>query len=239
MSQSLDEWIETHASKYKHYDMKKLSDICFFREEIRPVFITPNKFYSPADGLIISQQIVKPHEKIMEVKGQKYTLENILPGVDLDEDVNYAVVEVFMSFYDVHVNRVPYGGFLKFRETEPLQSYNMPMIAMENRIFSDHIAYKHYNDGYLFNNSRMINTFFNNKKNLKYWVVQIADSDVSTFTHFTIHQNEYFDQGDRFSFIRWGSQCDLIVPMDQYKFKFLQKPLYHVKGAEDFLLEFV
>ena len=239
MAEQLETWIKNHVNKYKNIDQKKIYNQLFFREELRPIFRDENAFYSPADGVIIYQKKVKPNQKILEIKGKKYTLCDILMDKKI-EDCYYYVIGIFMTLYDVHVNRIPTDGILKFKQLDSIESMNMPMIFMEKGIFSDDINYQKQNHQYLFNNERMVNTIIYNKKSIKYYVVQIADLDVDTITHFSTDNPDDFKQGDRFSFIRWGSQCDVIIPEHKkYNFEFCLNELMHVKAGEDKIIRIV
>ena len=237
MAEPLQDWVETHVKKYKDVDVRKMYNQLFFREENRAIHYDPLSFYSPADGVIIYQSVVKPEQKILEIKGKKYTLYDILmkeQGV-LPEK-NYWVVGVFMTLYDVHINRAPTDGLFKWKHLEPIESYNLPMLFMEKDIFKNDINYSNNYD-YLFKNERVINDILYMKKQINYSCVQIADMDVNTITHFSHDQPDNYSQGERFSFIRWGSQCDLIIPEHpRYKFKFAQKEEYHVKAGLDKLI---
>lgn len=236
MAQELEDWINTHVKKFKGIDVKKVYNELFFREECRPIFYDPNTFYSAADGVIIYQRVVKPHEKILEVKGKKYTLQDIVMNKEM-KNINYWVIGTFMTLYDVHVNRAPTSGLLKFKPLDSIESHNLPMIFMEKGIFNNDLNYKTQDHTYLFNNQRMLNTILYLKKRINYHVVQIADLDVDTITHFDTDNPTIIGQGERFSFIRWGSQCDLIVPETKgMKFKFMQKEMTHVQGGIDPLL---
>lgn len=235
MALPLEKWLDTHVEKYSKYDIDTLSNILFFREETRPVFIDRRFFFSPADGTILYQKFVQPNEPIIEIKGKNYDLTKVL-GSDL---VNgpCLVIGIFMSFYDVHVNRIPYRGILRFKEIEPIKSYNMPMLFTEKGIFKNDHKYVMQNLGYLMNNARVLNTMYVPFLDYTYYMVQIADDDVDLVTHFTMHQGESFEQNDRFSFIRWGSQVDLVIPLrDDLEFKTLIPDFYHVKGSIDKLV---
>ena len=57
------------------------------------------------------------------------------------------------------------------------------------------------------------------------YLLQIADFDVDSITPFKLAQNRRFDQNQRFSQIRYGSQVDLIVPLsDRYELTPLLEP---------------
>jgi phosphatidylserine decarboxylase len=237
MAESIEEWIESHVKKYQSVDVKKMYNHLFFRDEYRPIYYDPMAFYSGADGVIIYQQVVKPGQKLLEVKGKKYTVGDILMDKELPNK-NYWVIGVFMTLYDVHLNRMPTDGLLRYELLDSIESYNMPMIFMEKGLFANDLNYKTQDHNYLFNNERMCNEVLYMKKGIKYYAVQIADMDVNTITHFSQDNPDNFSQGERFSFIRWGSQFDIIVPEHpKYKFEFVQKPMFHVKAGVDKVLK--
>jgi phosphatidylserine decarboxylase len=239
MALKLEDWISTHVKNYKALDDGDIYYGKFFREENRPIIRDPNAFYSPADGVIIYQRKVRPDQKLVEVKGKNYTLHDLLMDDEL-KDIDYYVVGVFMTYYDVHVNRIPTDGLLQYRFLDSIQSNNLPMIFMEKGIFANDVNYKKNDYNYLFNNERMRNDIRYMKKGINYTVVQIADKDVDNITHFSVDNPDTFTQCERFSFIRWGSQCDLIIPAHpKYNFKFLQKEMYHVEAGIDKLVEIV
>lgn len=239
MAEPLDDWIKSHVSKFKGIEVQKIYNELFFREENRPIFYDPDAFYSGADGVIIYQKKVKKNQKILDVKGKKYTVCDILMDETL-EDKNYYVVGVFMTLYDVHINRMPTDGLLSYELLDSIETYNMPMIFMEKGLFNNDLNYKTQDHNYLFNNERMCNEVLYMKKGIRYYAVQIADSDVNTITHYTSDNPDNFSQGERFSFIRWGSQFDIIIPEHpKYDFQFVQKEMMHVKAGIDKLIKIV
>ena len=128
MTQTLEEWCASHVAKMDNLSPETIYYRSFFRDSCRPIFLNPNTFYSPADGLIIYSKKVKPKEKLIEVKGQNYTLEDLMMSNEFDPEQNYYVVSTFMTLYDVHVNRLPYAGYVKHEELDPIESNNLPMI---------------------------------------------------------------------------------------------------------------
>lgn len=233
MALPIKKWISDVVNPIKkEKNITQLSTEYFFRDPSRPMFNNYNFFYSPADGIILYQKEVTPTEKIVEIKGKNYTLRDILFDTTFKEPC--VVIGIFMSFYDVHINRVPYKGKLTFKDVDSIESYNYPMLFLEKQLISEQLST--HNMGYLQNNARRINTI--ESKDMKYYVVQIADYDVDVFHHF-VEDNEYVMQNERFSFIRWGSQCDLIVPLKYLKngYKFIQKPEFHVEAGVDTLIE--
>ena len=235
MAQKLEEWLDTEVEAMQKYSVGELSNTYFFRDPLRPNFIDYEHFYSPADGVILYQKFIeKANDPILEVKGIDYTLQDILG--DKHYDKPSLVIGIFMTFYDVHINRIPYGGRLTYRKLDPIQSVNIPMLAVEKDILN--MAINPNNLEYAKNNERMCNTIYNSIIDYTYHVVQIADEDVNVIQHFTTDQNEVFSQNERFSLIRWGSQCDLILPLDdRFNFELQVDDTNHVNAGLDKLVK--
>ena len=235
MAKKLEEWLDTDVEEMSKHSVGELSNLYFFRDPLRPNFIDYEHFYSPADGVILYQKFLEDaNDPVVEVKGVNYTLKDILGNKNYDKPS--LVIGVFMTFYDVHINRIPYGGRLTYKNLDPIESTNKPMLATEKDILN--MAINPNNLDYIKNNERMCNKIYNSIIDYTYYVVQIADEDVNVIQHFTTDQNEIFSQNERFSLIRWGSQCDLILPLDdRFDFEILQDDTDHVKAGLDKLVK--
>ena len=235
MAKTLEEWLSTDVKKAKRKGINKLSTEFFFRDPTRPNIVDNEKFFTPADGVILYQKIVEdPTKPIVEIKGINYTLQDVLGDPTYSEPS--LVVGIFMTFYDVHVNRVPYSGLLKYEQLDAIQSYNMPMLATEKDILKK--AINPDNMEWLQNNERMFNTIYSPTLDYTYYVVQIADDDVDVIMPFCLDQNEPYNQNERFSFVRWGSMCELVLPLDdRFDFEILQQDHTHVECCYDALVQ--
>lgn len=233
MAQKLEEWLNGEVKELSKLPIGELSNTFFFRDPLRPNFIDHEYFYSPADGTIIYQKKVNPSEPVIEIKGINYTLQDVMG----DEEYNKPslVVGIFMSFYDVHINRIPYSGIIKYEPLEPIESTNKPMLAVEKDILNQVINPN--NMDYLKYNERMFNEIYVPSLDYKYYIIQIADEDVNVIAPFK-KQQEMCIQNERFSLIRWGSQVDLVLPLDE-RFEFepiLETPM-HVNAGLDKLIK--
>ena len=154
MAQSLQEWVDTEVQPIRDKSVRRLSEEHFFRDPVRPVFAADTHFFSPADGILLYQQTVKPDEAILDIKGKSYSLRNAM------RDDSYSreslVIGIFMTFFDVHINRIPFPGRLSYRELEPLHTYNWPMLGVEKSLLTD-LSLDMSSAGYLHNNQRMLN----------------------------------------------------------------------------------
>jgi phosphatidylserine decarboxylase len=160
--------------------------------------------------LFLYQKIVQPGEQVLEIKGIDYTIQDVMGDKDYNQPS--LVIGIFMSFYDVHINRIPYGGVLKYKRLEPIESTNKPMLAVEKDILNKVINPN--NMDYLKYNERMSNQIYVPSLDYTYHIIQIADEDVNVIAPFK-KQLDLCTQNERFSLIRWGSQVDLVLPLDK------------------------
>jgi phosphatidylserine decarboxylase len=235
MAQTLEEWLNGEVKQLQKLPVGDLSNTFFFRDPIRPNFIDHEHFYSPADGTILYQKFIKdPTEPIVEIKGLNYTLQDVVG--DKDYNKPSLVIGIFMSFYDVHINRIPYGGVLTYKPLEAIQSTNKPMLAVEKDILNKKI--NPANMEYLKYNERMWNRIYSPILDYTYYLIQIADEDVNVIAPFTNQQYDTFAQNERFSLIRWGSQVDLVLPLDdRYDFNLILDDAMHIQAGIDKLVK--
>jgi phosphatidylserine decarboxylase len=234
MAKTIEEWVSQDVEPYRGKPVRWLSEQHFFRDPLRPAYSDPGCFFSPADGIILYQEIVSPEERLVQIKGRDFTLREAMrdPGYEHRS----LVIGIFMTFYDVHVNRLPYSGRLTYRELEPIDTYNYPMLPVEISLVEE-LEVDLGEADYLYNNQRMLNRVHASSLGLTYHVLQIADFDVDSITPFELRQNRPCGQNERFSQIRYGSQVDLIVPLSaRHEFEFIQEPGLHVEAGIDPLL---
>lgn len=231
MAKSLREWLDTDVAEIRDKPMQWLSEQYFFRDPNRAVYSDASYFFPPADGIILYAKNVHPNQAIIDIKGKPYSLCTALRDESYDRES--LVIGIFMTFYDVHINRVPYAGHLSYRELETIDTYNYPMIDVEKDLLEELIPYTK-NAGYLFNNQRVINRIYSMDLKQDYYVLQVADYDVDSITPFKIKQNQPFAQNQRFSQIRYGSQVDLIIPLsNRFEFEPLLETGMHVEAGID------
>lgn len=234
MAKKIEEWIATDVAAVKDRGVKWLSEFYFFRDPIRPAYLDSSFFFSPADGVVLYQKKVGPNDCLVDIKGKAYSLRDAMRDPSLSKEC--LVIGIFMTFYDVHVNRVPYFGRLCYRELDAIDTYNYPMLDVEKRLVLDaHVAPNEA--AYLHNNQRMLNRIYAPGLRQEYFVLQVADFDVDSITPFELKQNRPFQQNQRFSQIRYGSQVDLIVPVsNRFDFEFVLDSGVHVEAGIDPLI---
>ena len=235
MAQTINDWVASSVKDYKDKPVGWLSQYHFFRDPARPNYQDTNYFFAPADGIILYQKKVNPSEALVEIKGKNYTLQEAMQDASFEEECY--VIGIFMTFYDVHINRIPLPGFLTYQTKEPIESYNAPMLDVENYLIDDRLV-RLSEAKYLFTNERMVNKIFAPTLSQYYYILQLADYDVDTIIPYATKQNKYYRQNQRFSQIRYGSQVDLIVPVSKkFDFQFLQKKGMHVEAGVDPLIK--
>ncbi len=235
MSKKMHEWLEEDVGPFQNKSVAWLSQFHFFRDPIRPTYSDLSYFFSPADGIILYQREVRADQPIVEIKGKSYSLRDALRDQEFNREC--LVIGIFMTFFDVHVNRVPYPGQLSYKELDPIDTYNHPMLDVEKYILQD-LRIPTDTLEYLHHNQRMVNRIFSSELGLTYYVLQIADYDVDCITPFDLKQNQAAGQGERFSMIRYGSQVDLIVPLSaRFDFETLQSTGDHVEAGIDPLIK--
>jgi len=234
VSKSIQQWIDEDVRPVQDKPLKWLSDYHFFRDPSRPTYSDLSYFFAPADGIILYQKIVGPSDAIVDLKGKSYSLQDALrdPGYDKPS----LVIGTFMTFFDVHINRIPFPGRLTYKMLEPIESYNRPMLDVEETILED-LRISPEECTYLHVNQRMVNRVNSVELGQSYYILQIADYDVDCVIPFELKQNQPFDQGERFSQIRYGSQVDLIIPLSpRFQFTPTQPEGAHVEGGVDTLV---
>ncbi|MCL5673050.1 MAG: phosphatidylserine decarboxylase family protein [Deltaproteobacteria bacterium] len=157
-----------------------LFSIYFFRDPERKVSADKNEIISPADGKIIY---------IERVYDDRYLNKDVLK------------ISIFMSLFNVHVNRIPISGKvleIKYNNGK-FFSANLNKASLENE----------YNAVIL--ETDCIDTDDLNKKKLAF--VQIAGF-VARRIVCKINKGEKVIAGNRFGLIKYGSRMDLYLPLD-------------------------
>jgi phosphatidylserine decarboxylase len=220
LAKRLRDWIDTDVAEVRDKPLSWLSQHFFFRDPTRPIFSNTSYFYSPADGIVLYQKTVNPDEAIVDIKGKSYSLHDAMRDETYDKES--LVIGIFMTFYDVHVNRIPYPGRL---------------LDVEKNLIDD-LRINTNDFEYLHNNQRVLNRVFAPDLKQHYYILQVADYDVDSITPFNLKQNQFCAQNERFSQIRYGSQVELIVPVsDRFQFVPVIEEGLHVEAGIDTLIE--
>jgi phosphatidylserine decarboxylase len=242
MAKPLARWVEEDVGPYRDRDVRWLSEHFFFRDPARATYADRSVFLSPADGVILYQGFFHPEHSLLDIKGKSYSLRDALGKPKLDRTC--AVVGIFLTFYDVHTQRVPYPGTLEYRQLDEIVTQNRPMLEVEHDLI-EALKVPPIQDFHR-TNQRAVNTFrtrdYSDHGQFEYYVLQIADYDVDCIVPFELDQHEPAFQGERFGQIRYGSQVDLVVPFNYPEappFQFVQEVGFHVEAGVDPLLRLI
>jgi len=149
-----------------------LFSIYFFRDPDREIPTGKNLIVSPADGKIILIEQIEDRD-FFKSPVQK--------------------VSIFMSVFDVHINRIPIDGRV---------SYFNYQKGKFHRAYKDSASYE---------NERTIIVIENEK--IKLLFIQIAGI-VARRIVCRIRQGWEVKQGERFGMIKFGSRVDMLLPME-------------------------
>ena len=231
MSKKLQDWLENDVQPYRYKSLSWISQFHFFRDPIRPTYSDLSYFFSPADGIILYQHELRPDQCLVEIKGRSYSLCDAMR--DRSYEAESLVIGIFMTFFDVHTNRIPYPGSISYTELEPVDTYNHPMLDVEKSILQD-LRISPDSLDYLHHNQRVLSRIYSPHLAQEYYLLQIADYDVDCIVPYKLKQNQHVVQGQRFSQVRYGSQVELIVPLSsRFDFESVQDTGDHVEAGID------
>lgn len=177
----------------------------FFRNPERKI-PAGNNIVSPADGIIVYVERIKAGIIPVSRKGRDKIELNELTKVSDSIIRDGYLIGVFMSPFDVHVNRAPIAGIVK--EIHHFKNNNVLLLKMWMRILlgkKDHFSrYPH-----ILQNER--NTVLLMGR-FPVYVVQIADKTVNKVECW-VREGEELEKGQRLGMIKMGSQVDVIFPI--------------------------
>ncbi len=151
--------------------------VFFFRDPDKVVPLGDELVVSPADGIVQSiTQALPPKELMME-------------------EQNMTRVSIFLSVFDVHVNRIPVSGKVNAMYYNPGKFFN----ASLDKASEDNER-----------QSILIETDYNNKSIA---VVQIAGL-IARRIVCNLHPEQNVTSGKRFGIIKFGSRVDLYLPTE-------------------------
>ncbi len=152
-------------------------NIYFFRDPERKTTLKEDEILCPADGRVIFMQRVFD-----------------------DRFLNREVVKIsiFMSLFNVHVNRAPINGKVE------------KIIYNKGRFFSANLDKASFENEF---NGIILNSNISGERIAKIAFVQIAGL-VARRIVCTIREGDEIAAGERFGLIKYGSRLDLYLPLD-------------------------
>lgn len=166
----------------------------FFRNPNRPVIINENNIIAPADGKVVVIEEVIENEYFKDKRIQ---------------------LSIFMSPINVHINRYPISGMVKYSKYHP----GLFLVAWHPKSSTD-------------NERTTIVVEHKNGKEVLFR--QIAGAMARRIVNYS-KVGDTALQGDEFGFIKFGSRVDLFLPLDiKIKVSLEQK----VKGRQTVIATF-
>jgi phosphatidylserine decarboxylase len=226
------------VQELKKTPISKMVSEKFFRDDMRPIYRKPEVFYSAADGVILYlHENIGADEALVEIKGKKFTTRDLLDDQTYNE--RSLVISTFMTFFNVHTNRVCTDCyFVEEKNTPFVHTHGISMLAIEQGLFTRK-TFETKDMQYLFRNQRKVITLNAPDMGGEYYLVQIADKDVPCIINWA--DGQYLHQGDRFGQIRWGSEVTLVIPLNENspKYQVKVKVLDCVRAGQTELIEMI
>jgi phosphatidylserine decarboxylase len=150
----------------------------FFRDPVRTTPLGDKLIVAPADGLVTMIATVPPPPQ--------------LSGADALADGNYTRVSIFMSVFDVHINRAPISGRVRRIAYVPGKFFNAELDKASE------------------GNERQY-FLIEGAEGLKIGFTQIAGFVARRIVAF-VREGDIVDAGQRVGLIRFGSRVDVYLP---------------------------
>jgi phosphatidylserine decarboxylase len=229
------EWGPKLKAHYDKINWAKFSHGEFLRDPCRCQRIDSRFAFSPADGLIIGQARVMAQDDLIETKGTHCTLQELMAPWLVEGPC--LAISIFLTALDVHIVRCPTGGIMSHQHVGPRVTANLPMLFEEKALCEKgHISKA--DERYMPKNARVLCRFSSTTLAYRYYLVLLADSDVSAVMPFDPRKHAPLAQSERCFAVRWGSQATLVLPLDKrYRFRVKCRVTDHVEAGVDPLVE--
>jgi phosphatidylserine decarboxylase len=166
---------------------------------------------SPADGTVVYAEIVEPERDVITIKqGLRASVNDI---VREHLALRKVLIGIFMSPFNVHVNRAPLSGQIQFVRHYPAVKRNVPMGSMHLRTVLKRFPLFR-NSLHIVQNERTVTKIDGEFRGqaLSCYVIQIAGGSVRGIEIY-VREGERIERGAILGMIRIGSQVDLVVPL--------------------------
>ncbi len=235
MALTLREWLKSSEFQYlKTLSPREFFEKEFMRNPIRALEIDWNIVKSPADGVLMYSGNYDASQSILEIKGRKYRIKEIL----MDEKVqgSFYVSGIFLTSYSVHVVRaITKGIIVDIIDLPPLKSANMSMTLFEQGLYNEKFV-KDWLDFNFYNQRKIVVQYVPHWNTYVYYVL-IADFEVKKFLLF-VNKGDVITQGERLAYVCFGSQVDVLIQKKPWiRAKKLILPGFYVFGGEDNLFQ--
>ncbi len=192
----------------------------FLRDPVRKPPPDDNIIVAPADGKVAYVRKIKDGEVPVCIKsGEKVLLKEITKS-SLDEIRNGYIVGIAMSFSDVHIQRTPISGKV------------IDQVHVSGRFLDINFNARRL----LREAERNILTLKDPVNNITVITIQLASNSVRRIISF-VKKGESLTIGQRYGYVKFGSQVDLIFP-DLKGLRFNIKKGDKVYGGETIIVQY-
>ena len=233
---TLTQWFNTEEyKKGQSLSPKEFVEVWFNRMPIRVAYQKPNWIFAPFDGIITHIGKYKPDKDVFDVKGQGYTINQVL---ETEMDCECYACAIFLTAFSVHLGRFPVRGTITaLYELPAIVTDNISMIDAEYDLFNKKI--NPTNLKFVYKNQRKVLEIYNHENDIDVIIVSIADREVDSILDFK-KENDFCIQGERMQFVCWGSYALLVIPLNRnknLKLKPLVEPFHYVYAGQTVIFE--
>jgi phosphatidylserine decarboxylase len=167
----------------------------FLRDPVRNIPLQDNIIVAPADGKVAYiRKIINGEIPVSIKSGEKVLLREITKS-SLNEIRNGYIVGIWMSFFDVHIQRSPISGKVIDQAYVPGRFLDIKMNA--KRMLREA--------------ERNILTLKDPVNNITVIAIQLASNSVRRIISL-VNKGESLEIGQRYGYVKFGSQVDIIIP---------------------------
>jgi phosphatidylserine decarboxylase len=188
---------------------------------------------SAADGTVVYVKTLRPGQDVIHIK--RGIAARLADVAHVDEALPRLLIGVFMSPFDVHYNRAPCAGTVRFVRHYPGQGRNLHMGTMHWRVLTRRRPY-YRGSAHIVRNERTVTRIDGAiaGQPMSCYVVQIAARTVAGIDSF-VEEGASVSKGSIFGMIRVGSQVDVVVPWRD-GMRVLVRPGDRVRAGETVLV---
>ena len=188
-----------------------------------PVRVAPdgdNIIIAPADGKIAYIRKIRDGEVPVSIKSGKKVLLKEITKSSMDDIRNGYIVGIMMSFFNVHIQRAPISG-------QVIDQIHVPGKFFDLKVNGWRM---------LREAERNILTLKDPSNNITVIAIQMASNSVRRIISL-VKKGESLNRGQRYGFVKFGSQVDIIIP-DLADLEFTIKKGDHVYAGETVIAKF-
>jgi phosphatidylserine decarboxylase len=169
--------------------------IFFLRDPLRNIPSEDNIIVAPADGTVAYVRKINNGEVPVCIKsGEKVFLKEVTKN-SLNEIQNGYIVGIWMSFFDVHIQRSPISG-------KVIDQVHIPGRFLDIKVNARSL---------LREAERNILTLRDPVNNITVIAIQLASNSVRRIINW-VEKGESLKIGQRYGYVKFGSQVDVIIP---------------------------